>query len=127
MIRKPGNRRGVGRRCEYEARTPGKTGEYGKTYPGNYAGWTRFSIEVFQGLLAHGKAFLVNEVPQDSLTPLDEGTYYLLECFPTSTWHTSGLIPLPGHRRATRAVIQQWAGGFTISLWAAGRWPDVQS
>jgi hypothetical protein len=28
-----------------------------------------------------------------------QGAYYLLECFPTATWRSSGLVPLPAKRR----------------------------
>ena len=35
--------------------------------------------------------------------------YWMIECFPTSTWRTSGLKELPGHRRAPRNVVEQFA------------------
>ena len=35
--------------------------------------------------------------------------YWLMECFPTSTWRTSGLEPLPGHRRAPAEVVERFA------------------
>ena len=34
---------GVGRRCEYECRTQGKTGAYPRTYPGTQRRWIDFS------------------------------------------------------------------------------------
>ena len=33
----------------------------------------------------------------------------MLECFPTSTWRTSGLTALPGHRRAPPDVVETFA------------------
>jgi len=106
-----GNRRGVGRWCEYEARTPGKTGEFRTTYPRNYLGWVSFSIDVFRELDALGRATLVNDPDLQAELPwLDAGRYYILECFPTSTWRASGLDPLPGHRRAPQNVVQNYAG-----------------
>lgn len=106
-----GPRLGVGRWCEFQARTPGKTGEYGNTYPGNYAGWVRFSIEVFDQLVTLGRAVLVNETEAGAapLPALEPGRYYLLECFPTSTWRSSGLGPLPGHRKAPPDVVERYA------------------
>ena len=105
-----GSRAGVGRLCEYEARTPGKTGEFETTYPGNYAGWVRFSIAVFEELLSLGRATLANE-PEAALpmSVSDAGRYVLLECFPTSTWRCSGLVPLPGHRNAPPDVVEDHA------------------
>src|SRR5438132_6673686 len=44
--------RGVGRRCEYECRTQGKTGAYPRTFPGTQRKWIEFSIGVFASLLA---------------------------------------------------------------------------
>jgi hypothetical protein len=105
-----GTRRGVGRLCEYEARTPGKTGEYERTYPANYAGWVRFSIAVFEELLSLGTAFLANE--PGSAVPMsvsDPTRYVLLECFPTSTWRCSGLVPLPRHSNATPDAVETHA------------------
>lgn len=32
-----------------------------------------------------------------------------MECFPTSTWRTSGLEPLPGHGRAPAEVVERFA------------------
>lgn len=109
-----GSRRGVGRWCEFQAGTPGKTGEYGSTYPGNYAGWVRFSIEVFEQLAALGNSVLANETDAGGtpLEPLEPGRYYLLECFPTSTWRSSGLGPLPGHRKAPPDIVERYAAAL---------------
>jgi hypothetical protein len=104
-----GARKGVGRACEYEARTPGKTGMFGQVYPGGYFRWVQFSIEVFDRLLTLPHVHLVNDTTVQTLSPLPTGNYYLLECFPTSTWRTSNLVPLPGHRKAPPAIVTQYA------------------
>src|SRR5688572_10138116 len=38
---------GMGRRCEYQCRTQGKTGVHRRTYPANQVNWIEFSIELF--------------------------------------------------------------------------------
>lgn len=83
---------GVGRRSEYECRTQGKTGVYPVTYPQSQRPWIEFSIELFDSLLARAGVVLAD--PETTVIP--EGGYAVLECFPTSTWRTSGLTPLPG-------------------------------
>jgi hypothetical protein len=45
--------RGVGRRCEYECRTQGKTGAYPRTYPETQRVWIEFCVDVFAKLLAN--------------------------------------------------------------------------
>ena len=90
------NRSFVGRLCEWETHTPGKTGTYNKVYPGTLLSWITFSISVFDHLLANGRAILANN-PARELERLPEGRYYLLECFPTSTWRSTALAPLKGH------------------------------
>jgi hypothetical protein len=104
-----GVRKGVGRWCEYQARTPGKTGELGRVYPQNYAGWVSFSISVFAHLLELGRVQLVNDPASARLEPLPAGQYWLLECFPSSTWRAAGLKPLPGHAKAPPPVVAQHA------------------
>jgi hypothetical protein len=86
--------RGVGRRCEYEARTQGKTGIYGRTFPGNQRPWIEFCIRVFELLLSRG-AILVDSANASNLPLPPAGQFYLLECFPTSTWKINGLPNLP--------------------------------
>ncbi len=103
----PSNRPGVGRACEYETRTPGKTGTRGVACPSTFLRWIRFSIDVFAELLCRPDVALVNDHAGD-IRPRPAG-YWLLECFPTSTWRTSGLEPLPGHRRAPVEVIERFA------------------
>ena len=103
----PANRPGVGRACEYETRTPGKTGPCGVAYPSTFLRWIRFSIDVFAELLCHRDVVLVNNDATD-IAPRPGG-YWLMECFPTSTWRTSGLEALPGHRRAPAEVVERFA------------------
>ena len=100
-------RKGVGRACEYATRTPGKTGTRGVAYPSTFLRWIRFSIEVFAELLKHPDVALISDPSSD--VPLRGKGYWLLECFPTSTWRTSGLDPLPGHRRAPSDVVEKFA------------------
>jgi hypothetical protein len=107
-----GSRPGVGRKCEYDARTPGKTGEYSICFPGTYLSWVRFSIEVFARLLDAGRAELVNGPVTSPLPPPAGGRYHLLECFPTSTWRTASLVPLPGKGRCRREEVGRCAAAL---------------
>lgn len=72
-------RPGVGRRCEHEARTPGKTGTFGNSYPRNWLGWIRLSMEVFDHLRRLGHVHVANEVGAKALPLLSPGHYHLLE------------------------------------------------
>jgi hypothetical protein len=93
------DRPGVGRACEKSARTPGKTGPKSTTYPRDQVGWISFSISVFDDLLRRPHVCLANDPHDPPLDPPAAGTYFVLECFPTSTWRASGLIPLPSKAR----------------------------
>ena len=86
----PAGTRGVGRRCEYECRTQGKTGAYPRTYPGTQRAWMEFCVEVFARLLARPGVELA-----DPAAAAEESSYVVLECFPTSAWRSSGLVALP--------------------------------
>jgi hypothetical protein len=86
---------GVGRRCEYECRTQGKTGVYPRTFPGNQRTWIEFSIAVFDELLAKPGVVLADP----SIVATSAGSYVVLECFPTSAWRSSGLAPLPAKQK----------------------------
>jgi hypothetical protein len=90
-------RRFVGRQCELETHTPGKTGTYYTTYPRTWRRWVGFCIDVFARLLGGNRAILVNDPAHLVLDAPPPGRYFLLECFPTSTWRSSGLVPLKGH------------------------------
>lgn len=103
----PSKRKGVGRACEYATRTPGKTGTRGIAYPSTLLPWIQFSIEVFADLLDRPDVALLNQ--RGGNPPALQTGYWLLECFPTSTWRTSGLDALPGHRRAPADVVEQFA------------------
>ena len=100
-------RKGVGRACEYATQAPGKTGTRGIAYPSTFLRWIQFSIEVFADLLDRPNVALRNEPSGD--LPVHQAGYLLLECFPTSTWRTSGLTALPGHRRAPADVVEEFA------------------
>jgi len=91
----PGNF--VGRDCERVTRTPGKTGTFGVAKPQTWIRWIQCSIEVFDRLLGTPHAILAND--STIKCPLDPpcGKFYVLECFPTSTWRHADLEPLPGH------------------------------
>ncbi len=114
----PGRRKGVGRACEYATRTPGKTGTRGIAYPSTFLRWIQFSIDVFADLLARSDVALLNE-PGGDPTVRQTG-YWLLECFPTSTWRTSGLTALPGHRRAPADVVEEFARRLMLSRSSQG-------
>src|SRR5918912_289199 len=87
---------GVGRRCEYECRTQGKTGAFPRTYPGTQRLWIQFCIDVFADILGRpGVALADPAAPRP-----DDGDYRVLECFPTSAWRSSGLLPLPAKSKS---------------------------
>jgi hypothetical protein len=89
----PGGIPGVGRRCEYECLTQGKTGIYPQTYPSTQRTWIEFCIDLFTALLnKRGVQLAAAAAP---LQPPAVG-YLVLECYPTSAWRLSGLKPLPG-------------------------------
>lgn len=106
-----GNRKGVGRLCEFEASCQGKTGEFGKTYPQTQHDWIKFAIDLFALLVAKSKAKIANDCEQTTLEPLEEGSYWVIECFPTLTWRTLGLTSLPGKRKVgrDRSLISDYA------------------
>ncbi len=104
-----GPRAGVGRSCEYEARTQGKTGEFGRAYPSTQHRWMAFCIEVFDRLLDGGHAILANDPDAVTLAPPGRDRYWVLEVFPTSIWRSLGMKPLPGHRKAPRSVVAEHA------------------
>ncbi|MDB4634679.1 hypothetical protein OAG76_04660 [Rubripirellula sp.] len=94
-----GKRAGVGRVCEYEAQCQGKTGEYGKTYPQTQHGWIKFCIDIFAELVERRNARMAKLAEDRRIGSLEQGQYWLLECFPTSTWRASRLAELPGKSR----------------------------
>lgn len=91
---------GWGRASDRAARTPGKMGPPRTCVPGTYIGWVSLCVEVFDCLLTHPHAELVNGSAL-RLSPRPEGSYYVLECFPTSIWRTAGLAVLPGKAKTT--------------------------
>jgi len=122
-------RPGVGRLCEYLARAQGKTGVFGKTYPQTQAGWIRFSIELFDLLLALPSVELAN-AESGRLRSRDSGPggrsgYWLLECFPTQTWRSLGLRPLPGKAACSRAQVAEFAQTLWRLLQLPGPIPEL--
>lgn len=127
-------RRGVGRVCEYNANCQGKTGEYGRTYPQTQHDWIKFCIDVFAELVNRGSAQIVNSNERVD-TDLAPGQYWLLECFPTSTWRESGLPQLPGKSRVGNdngliaeywRMLQQRFGLPQLAAWT-GTHDDLQA
>jgi hypothetical protein len=110
----------VGRDCERLARTPGKTGTFGNSKPGSWLAWIQFSILAYERLLATPNAVLVNNPDDPCLLPLPDRKFYVLECFPTSTWRRAGLKSLPGHN-IDLATMQ----AFARELQATFCLPDV--
>ena len=107
------DRPGVGRWCEYVTQTQGKTGPFGVTYPGTQFGWIQFCIEVFERLVEAGHCRLVNQTVPIRLSTTAAEYYYLTECFPTKTWRSSHLTPLPGKSSTRPGDVAAWAK----SLW----------
>jgi hypothetical protein len=106
------SRRGVGRYCELLTRTPGKTGPYGTAYPRTMFSWITFCIEVFPALVSRPHVSLVNAPDLRALPYPAAGGYYVLECFPTSTWRTAELPMLPGKGRSTPATVTTHAAAL---------------
>jgi hypothetical protein len=67
--------------------------------------WITFCIEVFALLVRRPTVTLVNTPDFHALPHPAAGHYYVLECFPTSTWRTAALPTLPGKSRCTPATI----------------------
>ncbi len=115
---------GVGRRCEYECRTQGKTGVYPVTYPRNQRPWIEFSVKLFDALLARHDVVLA-----ESETTAHASGYAVLECFPTSTWRASGMIPLPGKgkRPALAPFIQSLRNAYQLPDFKTESHDDLQA
>jgi predicted kinase len=106
---------GWGRAAERASRTPGKTGTPGTCVPGTYLAWVKLSIDVFDRLRAGSHVAFANEVA-DRIDEPGRGRYVVLECFPTSTWRTAGLAPLPGKVKArdTATFAQALSAAFGL-------------
>lgn len=116
---------GVGRRCEYACRAQGKTGVYPQTFPGTQRPWIEFAIAVFAELLQKPNVALA-ELPAATKP---NGGYLLLECFPTSTWRTSGLTPLPGKGRRPSLVpfVSSLSAAFQLPQFSTSSHDDLQA
>ena len=129
-FRDPGTPRGapgVGRRCEHACRTQGKTGVYPRTYPSTQRRWVEFCVDLFDSLLSRRGVVLASA---GTGRPL-RGGYALLECFPTSAWRSSGLVPLPAKSRKVplaphaRALAQAY--GLPLPPRGVGGHDDLQA
>jgi len=100
---------GVGRRCEHACRTQGKTGAYPRTFPSTQRKWIEFCVEVFANLLARPGV----ELADPAAAPSALTNYVVLECFPTSAWRSSGLVPLPAKGR--RPELATWLRALTAA------------
>ena len=98
--RDPAKAPGWGRASDRAARTPGKMGPPRTCVPRTYIGWVSLCVEVFDRLLNRSHTELVNSSALRLSAP-SEGSYYVLECFPTSIWRTAGLTALPGKAKTT--------------------------
>lgn len=114
----PPPRHGVGRHAEYEARTQGKTGAFGHSYPQTQLGWIKFSIALFEQLLSKPD---VSILPEDGVHDPARPGYSIVECFPTVTWRSLGIVPLPGKATAKAADVAAWAA----KLWARVGLPNT--
>jgi hypothetical protein len=105
---------GVGRRCEFESRTQGKTGVYPNTYPRTQRAWIEFCVEVFDALLTNDDVTLADPA---SVRPPSRG-YTLVEACPTAAWISSGLRALPGKRQRPelRPFVEDLASAFNLPL-----------
>jgi hypothetical protein len=105
---------GVGRRCEFESKTQGKTGVYPITYPRTQRAWIEFCIEVFDALLTNDDVTLADPA---SLHPPSRG-YRLVEACPTAAWISSSLKALPakGKRPQLRPFVEDLASAFNLPL-----------
>jgi Protein of unknown function (DUF429) len=121
----PEGTRGVGRRCEYECRTQGKTGAYPRTFPGTQRRWIEFCVEVFANLLGRPGVALADL----TATPHASTRYVVLECFPTSAWRCSGLAPLPakGKRPALAPYVRSLAAAYRLPLASVSSHDDLQA
>jgi hypothetical protein len=101
--------------AEQRARTPGKAGLPGVTWPRTFLRFTQFSIALFDALEARGWRRL--RVPEDLVRGRGR---HALETFPTATWRALGLAPLPGKQKAgpadVRAAARRLAGRIPLAL-----------
>ncbi len=101
------DRPGVGRACEYSTRTQGKVGVFGSCYPRPQLSWVQVSTDTFAALLRKQGVALANAAPLPYARP--PGGYWVMECFPTQTWRSLAIRPLPGKSRTASAGVEVWA------------------
>lgn len=117
---------GVGRRCEFECRAQAKTGVYMQTFPANQRRWVTFSIAVFDHLLAKPDVRLADA---DGVGLAPSAGYVVLECYPTSTWNSARLSPLPSKSASPdfRSFAQALMSTFGIPLKTVAGHDDLQA
>ncbi len=83
--------------------TPGKTGTVGHVKPGTLLNFTIFSVALFQTMRKeYGWNLLTSRWTEN------KQNRYIVESFPTASWRTLGLDPLPGKSRARKADLKAW-------------------
>ncbi len=130
-----GERPGVGRWCEYEARCQGKTGEYPRTYPGTQRVWIEFCIDLFRRLRRAGGRDVPATAVDSPIAPRSGDEFWLIECFPTSIWRQSQLPVLPGKAKCRRDAIdlqdyrQSLSVAYGLPIDRSAKWShdDLQS
>jgi hypothetical protein len=80
--------------CEKALNTQAKTGIQGQVKPRNYAGFVRFSIEVFRLLVQQGC-----QLAESESISLPSSSVLLLESYPHAAWCMLGITPLPGKKK----------------------------
>lgn len=114
---------GVGRQCEFLCKAQGKTGAFPKTYPGTQFTWIAFCIDLFDELLRqpHVRLFEGGSIKK--------GELLIMECFPTSTWRSTGLKPLPG--KAKKPALEPYSlalsSAFGLPAFVAPGHDDLQA
>jgi predicted kinase len=126
--RDPALAEGWGRTADREARTPGRLGPPRTCVPGTYIGWVTTSVEVFAALAALPHVRLVN-APVERIDAPPPGSYHLLESFPTSTWRTARLRPLPAKSKTadTAPYAEELARTFGLPALAPLSHDDLQA
>jgi predicted kinase len=96
--------------------------------PGTYIGWVTTSVGLFAALRALPHVRLVN-ARAERVDPPAPGTYILIESFPTSTWRTARLTPLPGKKKttATAPFAAELVRAFELPAIGAVSHDDLQA
>jgi predicted kinase len=113
--RDPASPPGWGRDADRQARTPGKMGPPGSCVPGTYLAWVTLSVAVFADLRRRPHVRVANAAVE-RLPDAHPREYHLVEAFPTSTWRTAALTPLPAKAktRDTRPFAADLSRAFGL-------------